>query len=1418
MAQAWQQHLALVNPQQQTTPWTAVGPLQVETSAYGKVTGRVNAIAIDPSDATGNTVYLGTLGGGVWKSTNAAGNAANVTFTPLTDTLPVFSPNAASAQRPSLSIGAITVQPGGTGVILAGTGDPNDALDSYYGGGILRSADNGLTWSILTDSQDGVAGNHSFLGMGFAGFAWNSTSPNIVVAAAGQAAESVLVNASSSGFMLQGLYYSTDAGLTWKVATIKDGSSTVQQPSTTSVGNAATSVVWNPVRARFYAAVRYHGYYESADGQTWTRLTSQPGTGLSTAACPTLGATSACPIFRGTLAVNPQTGDMFAFTTDTNNVDQGLWRDVCALSGSTCSNTTVAFSQQINTAALETSGKVVPSADYNATLIAVPSGADTLLYLGTQDIFRCSVAAGCTLRNTTNTANNCGSPARVAPFQHAIAWQGTTMYFGNDSGLWRSTDGIALGSGICTSDDANHFQNLNAGIGSLAQVVGFAQHPTDADTLLAGLGANGVAATSAASALSAWPQISAGEGGMVAIDQSAPNRWMVATAAGIHLTYCAKGSGCTAADFAGTATLGAPQTASDNALVHAPFLFDAQAPSNLILGTCRVWRGPADMGSLWSNSNAISTMIGGAGTRCGNSNAYIRTLDAGGPGVAGAGTANTGSQVIYAGMAGELDGGGTVYGGHIFSTSAANVATASTTWSDITNGINSPGFAISRVYVDTHDTTGKTVYVTIMGFSSPQLPTAHVYRSTDGGAHWTNLSSNLPNAPANDILVDPDDARTLYVAMDTGVYIATDSTTCTTNNCWSVYGSNLPNAPAIALAAAPHMPAGSGGVLGMLRVATYGRGIWQIPLRTAATPAVHGMQVVPTALSFPDTAVSTVSAAQSITLTNTGNVVLNVSAFAMTGDFTETDNCTTSPIAIGGSCTVQMVFAPSRTGARTGQMTIYADVPGGQATVALNGNGLPAPAVVLNPTSAVFPTTNIGSSSAVINITISNTGGVTAALQTPVASGDFSLTANTCGSSLAAQNGCTVSLVFKPTAFGTRSGTLTVATSAGTLAAPLTGIGTAPATDTLAPPTLTFASQPMNTTSAAQAVTLTNDGDVALTLINAQITSGDFTAVNSCGNSLAGHSSCTIHVSFVPKSIGQQTGTLTVTDILRSQTVVLNGTGVAPAGASLSPASPLDFGPVGVGITSGVQTVTLTNNGGVALTMGNITVSGDFAIVPGSNTCPPAGGSLAIGTVCTMNVVFTPSLIGARSGTLSVANSASGSPLTLLLAGTGIDFSFSASGSTTATLSSGGTATYGALLDSDKSLSGVVALSCSGQPANSTCTLSPSSGSLGGSTIIVITIATGVKAMLLPPFAPKQLVWLALLLPVLLLRRRIKGVTLLCLFAVSINGCGWGRKIPDSTTATAGGSYPTPKGSYNITVTATANGLKRTVNYTLMVQ
>ena len=1421
--------------------WKPVGPARVASQRYGTVTGRVSAIAVDPADASGNTVYVGTTGGGVWKSTNAAGPVDGLSFAPLTDNLPVYNGNAGATVTPSLTIGALSAN---GGVVLAGSGDANDALDSYYGEGILRSADGGLTWTLAAGSNDGVAGRHSFTGLAVAGFAWSTQTPRLAVAAMSQSAEGEVVNAADGFSSVMGLYYSTDAGVSWRMATLEDGTQVVQQPGIGGApGNAATAVVWNPVRQRFYAAVRFHGYYESADGMTWTRLARQPGSGLTTTACPAnpgLGGSAACPMFRGALAVDAANGDMYAVTVDASNNDQGLWHDVCGPASGACANA-VAFASRLDSSALEAvaGSGLIAQGDYSLTLAAVSSGADTLLYVGTTDLYRCSIGGGCVLRNTTNSANGCSTPAKVAPSQHAIAavaGAGTAgaplVYVGNDGGLWRSMDGVNQQQATCSADDATHFDNLNGGLGSLAEVVSFAQHPGDRGTLLAGLGGNGTAATSGAGGSGTWAQISAGEGGMVAIDQGNPANWYVSTAAGVSVRFCGTGSACAAADFAGLPTIGYAQVSQDASAIHAPFLLDPALSADVVIGTCRVWRGPAQTGAGWPGRYAISAMLGGPqNTACdAATNPAVRSLAAGGPVSAAAAPQNAGSTVLFAGMAGSLDGGGN-YGGHLFANYAGGTANAATVWTDVsqspvTNGTNASfnpgGFDVAAVAVDAHDATGKTVYAAIAGFAGNGFNAGHVLRSGDGGAHWTNISSNLPNVPANALLVDPNDANTVYAATDAGVFVTSQVTGCSTANCWSSYGTDLPTAPAIALAASPAMATGDGRT-GELRVGTYGRGIWEIPLTTAAGQSAPAMTLSALSLSFGSQQAGTLSAAQTLTVTNSGGAALTISQIAVTGDFIESDQCV-GTLAAGASCSVQVSFLPSATGGRAGLLTIYGNVSGGQAVASLSGTGTPGTGVVLNPISVTFPATSTGATSAAVNITVSNTGSTAVTLQAPVVSGDFAISANTCGATLPAGVGCTVSVVFRPAASGTRNGTFSITNSLGTQTAALKGTGIAPATDGLGPLSLTFGAQTLNTASATQAVTLTNNGDTALQLIAGQITAGDFTVVNACGNSLNGHASCRMLVAFVPKSVGGLTGTLTVTDQYGSQTVVLNGTGVAPAGVSLSPIVGMSFAATGEGLISAAQTATLTNNSSATLAIQNITAAGDFAVVAGSNTC---GSTLAPGTACAMQVVFAPTASGARTGDLTVTDSAAGAPQTLALAGIGVDFTLDANGPVSQTIAAGGSATYGLLLRGANGLPGTAAMACSGAPANATCVVTPNAPGIAGTTLIRVTIATTSAGVEMPlrPGEQKSEIWLALLLPAGLLSgltRRLRPLPAIglavAIAAVGMGGCAAARLIPATSLNSGGSGAATPKGTYTITVSGTSAGLTRSVALTLVVQ
>jgi hypothetical protein len=1220
------------------------------------VTGRVSALALDPSDPTGNRLYVGTTGGGVWRSQNAGTSSpANIVFAPLTDNLAALG----SVADASISIGALSVQPGGTGVILAGTGDPNDALDSYYGAGILRSSDGGNTWSLISYTADQ---KWAFTGEGFAGFAWSTVSPQLVVAAVSQAYEGTLVNAGRPLLSYEGLYYSKDGGATWNLATITDGSGEdVQGPSDSFVspdGNAATAVVWNPVRKLFVAAVRYHGYYQSADGITWTRLAAQPGSGLNAAMCPTHGGSTgspACPIFRGALAVNPVTGDTFAWTVDINNQDQGLWQDVCQAGAGACSNQTLVFGQQWTTAALETDDPLegpatIENGDYNLTLGAVPSGLDTMVLAGANDLWKadCPVSQGCAWRNTTNSTT-CMSAA-VGEYQHALTTNASNpleIFLGNDSGLWRSTDGVGETGPVCASTDASHFQNLNGSLGSLAEVESISQVGGTPYTMMAGLGANGTAGVKSGEPTTDWPEILGGEGGPVAIDAVDSSNWYVNNQAGVAIYLCSQQSACTPAEFGTAPAIDDADVGGDGLTMTAPapFLVDAADSTQLLIGTCRVWRGPAS-GVGWSSANAISPILdGNAGNAYCSGDALIRSM--------AAIKLASGGEAIYVGMHGATNGGANLPG-HVLQATVELSGGTAPGWTDLTlnpvtndaHTLNYLGLDISSITIDTHDPTGNTVYVTVAGIPILSEDVQTVYRSTDGGAHWTSVTSNLPAAPANSLVVDPEDANTVYVATDAGVYSTRQIASCgtTSSGCWSAFGSGLPEAPAIALSAA--LPTAA---VHDLVAATYGRGIWATPLWTASE-SLTTAAATPAPLTFPSQATGTASSAQTVTLANTGTAPLLPASVTLSGDFSETDDCQGQTVASGASCALQVAFKPTATGSRTGSVTIGANVSSGELTLALSGTGTAAAALSLNPGSLSFGPVQVGAVSAALQVAAQNTGPTVVSISFAI-TGSFSIASNACASSLAAGKSCQLTVEFAPTQTGAATGTLTLTGGGGTQAVSLSGTGASAPSDSLSPTSLAFSSTFTGQQSAAQTVTVTNSGDLPLTSI-AMTVSGPFQTSNNCTATLAGHSSCILGVVFAPTQAGSLTGTLTVVDALHTQTVSLAGTGVLSPTLSVSPSS-LSFAGELVGQTSPVSTLMIGNTGGAALNNVGFQMIGPSAgnFSTGSTTCGATLNSLA---TCTVGVTFTPAATGGSTATLVVSSSTAGvTPATVPLTGTG---------------------------------------------------------------------------------------------------------------------------------------------------------------------
>ncbi len=204
---------------------------------------------------------------------------------------------------------------------------------------------------------------------------------------------------------------------------------------------------------------------------------------------------------------------------------------------------------------------------------------------------------------------------------------------------------------------------------------------------------------------------------------------------------------------------------------------------------------------------------------------------------------------------------------------------------------------------------------------------------------------------------------------------------------------------------------------------------------------------------------------------------------------------------------------------------------------------------------------------------------------------------------------------------------------------------------------LNFGNQNVGTTSAPQTITLTNTGNENLLVSSVSITgtnAKDFGETNNCGQ-LIPNATCTISATFAPSISGSETANISITDNASDspQSVSLSGVGVGNSTtATVSPTS-LTFGVQVVGTISAAQTVTLTNTGSAVLTITSIAASGDFLQI---NTC---GSTLAAGANCTITVKFKPTTLNTRTGSITVTDTATNSPQTVSLAGTGTYISLS---------------------------------------------------------------------------------------------------------------------------------------------------------------
>jgi Abnormal spindle-like microcephaly-assoc'd, ASPM-SPD-2-Hydin len=495
----------------------------------------------------------------------------------------------------------------------------------------------------------------------------------------------------------------------------------------------------------------------------------------------------------------------------------------------------------------------------------------------------------------------------------------------------------------------------------------------------------------------------------------------------------------------------------------------------------------------------------------------------------------------------------------------------------------------------------------------------------------------------------------------------------------------------------------SGGTTGAMQTVTL-TGTGQVVNQPAGSLSM-------TSLTFTAQNVGTTSAAHQVVLTNVGQANLVLASTTPTisganaGDFaiaTGTTCVGNLSIAPNGSCLMNVTFTPSVAGTRSASLLITDNtggIIGTTQSVMLSGAGqTPEPKATLSVSSLTFNPQGVGTTSAGQQVTLTNTGQAnlvlssTALLITGANASDYVIASGTsCAASLSiAPNAtCVVNVQFAPSAAGTRTATLVVTDNSGGVAGAtqmvaLSGSGIV-AIASVSVSSLTFNAQSVGTTSASQTVSITNNGQANLVLSAAALTitgvnAGDYSigASSTCTNSLAIAPSgfCAIQIAFSPSGLGTRTASLVITDnsggnSTATQTVTLNGTGVAPVTVSLYPAAPhveasgvLQFTPVFQPASgSGPVTWSVSGSGCGGHACGTIDANGLY-------TAPASFSASAADTV-TVTLVADQAVTGSTQVTLYLAPILASGQSQTVTAGNAATYNLSlaaGSGDTTETL------------------------------------------------------------------------------------------------------------------------------------------------------
>jgi Transmembrane protein 131-like N-terminal len=1194
--------------------WQAVGPLPMLSEIVDELggivplanaTGRITSIAVDPQSSD---IFVGAAGGGVWRSSNG-GNS----FVPIFDS------------QPTQMIGAIaidsTTAPHST--VYVGTGEGNEAGDSYYGQGIFKSTDLGATWSRLAGLN--------FNGMGIAALAVDTShSPRHLFAAltnavgAGRGDPDILMGNSGQ----QGLWSSLDGGATW---------------SHTGAFNCsncpANAVVIDPNdQNSIWAAIEWDDVYHSTDGGlTWTP------------ACFTNNNPCSVPsgygqLGRDSIAIAAAApGTVYVMVGDVDGVEYaGLVKSTD--NGISWSNATV---PSVTIGGVTFDGAVTGNTSqsfYDQALAVDPTDTtgSHLLFGGIGIYESFNSGASWSFLATGGTTH---------PDQHAIVplTQGASMtgfLLGNDGGVYRY------------DNDTGAFTGLNSTI-SVGQMQAIGPHPTAPDRALGGFQDNG---TQLFTGSAGWNMVDGGDGGFTWFDPGDPSF--------AYHTYASPGGlpEIAASTDGGINWQSVSPTNALNAIIgfdfvnfYPPLAVDPAVPYRVLFGGALSVYVSTDGMFTWQTQGAVDSDDPLQDVEFAPSDdrrAWALSLS----------DIGIGFQLFNTQQANCPDRPQCVHPGNL------------AVWSDVTANVENvfpPGFSSAETQAtgitpDPHNPS--IAYLSLSGFTTA-THIGHIFRTADFGQTWTQNdgaggTAPLPDVPTLRVLVDRDDpsGNTLLAATDIGIFRSTDD-----GANWAAF--NLGAIPAVPVFDIEQSLSGT------IFAATHGRGAYRLAGPTAiptATPSIAPTpSATPVATSTPTatpsaTLTATATATKTATPTATPSATLTATATA-----TKTATPTATPSAtLTATATATKTATPTATPSATLTATATATktatptaTPSATLTATATATKTATPTATATPVATMlsvrpkkveFPAQVFGVNGATSpgrRVRITNRRGnrhlPAVLLRATTVTGDFAIdpVKSTCatGAELAANSSCVIGLRFTPTTLGPRTGTLTINSNADNApqVVELDGKGVLGALRRT-PGSLHFGKVVLGIDKAIE-LKLKNPNRAPLQVTAVRSGLSDYQAGNGCVGVIPALGSCSMMINFAPSSAGRKATTLSI-DAGAAHTplvVRVRGNGAMPV-LSRSP-SRLRFGRAHVGTTPVLRTVTLKNRSPVAIHV--VAITSDTADFVAASSCV---GSLAPGQVCSFTVTFVPHASGIKQGKIGIFHDAAASPQHVTMSGVGM--------------------------------------------------------------------------------------------------------------------------------------------------------------------